>query len=286
VRWTLEDKATITARKHQAEAAAAAAATSGNGEVGNEQQSQQPQGQRLLYHGKPLAHAPGTAYVLMVPNRSSTAGGKDGGKGGGRKQIFVVPIGPWIGYHRVADAVDVPSSVKEAEAMMKAGGGGGAGGGKGRGKKEEEEEQGEEKLTRRELLERFLTKSRGILDEGGKVGGKVGGKGGKQNSSSGGGLRGRKGVKMERSHEEGRKGREGPGRRRREGGLGGVDGDIGDDDLAQNADSRELIGLGSDNEVSQPSLPSSLPPSLPPSLFLPLSLFVSQPFPLAVCGGT
>jgi hypothetical protein len=206
----------------------------------------------------------------MVPNRSSAGGGKEGGKAGGRKQIFVVPVGPWIGYHRVADAVDVPSSIKEAEAMMKAGGGGGgAGGGKGGKKKDEEEEGGEEKLTRRQLLERFLTKSRGILDEGGKGGGK-GGKGGKKKSSSAG-QRGIKGVKMEGEEEEGG-GKGGGGGGGRGGGLGGADGDIGDD-LAQNADSRELIGLGSDNEVGcLPSLPPSLPPFFPSSLLPSLSL--------------
>ena len=69
----------------------------------------------------------------MVPNRSQGGGGagSGGGGGGSKKQIFVVPVGPWIGYQRVADAVDVPTSVKEAEALMKGGPNGGAGGKRG-----------------------------------------------------------------------------------------------------------------------------------------------------------
>lgn len=103
VRWTLEDAASVRA------------GSKGGADNG------------LLFHGKPLATAPGSAYVLMVPNRAAGGGGAGGG-GGSKKQIFVVPVGPWIGYQRVADAVEVPTSVKEAEALMK-----GGGGGKGRG---------------------------------------------------------------------------------------------------------------------------------------------------------
>jgi hypothetical protein len=118
VRWTLEDAASVRS------------GSKGGADNG------------LLYHGKPLATAPGSAYVLMVPNRAAGgqvgggAGGRGGGGGGNKKQIFVVPVGPWIGYHRVADAVDVPVSVKEAEALMKGGGAGGAGGKRGGRRKE------------------------------------------------------------------------------------------------------------------------------------------------------
>lgn len=105
VRWTLEDAASVRA------------GSKGGADKG------------LLFHGKPLATAPGSAYVLMVPNRAAGGGGGGGAGGGGsKKQIFVVPVGPWIGYQRVADAVEVPTSVKEAEALMK-----GDGAGRGRG---------------------------------------------------------------------------------------------------------------------------------------------------------
>lgn len=121
VRWTLEDKAAVRAAQLKA-----------GKPSGGPTSSSSPT--PLQYHGKPLAGAPGTAYMLMVPNRAS---GVKGG-GGKRREIFVVPLGPWIGYQRAADAVEGPASVKEAEAMMREG----TKRGGGRKRKEEEEEAG------------------------------------------------------------------------------------------------------------------------------------------------
>ena len=116
--------------------------------------TQNKTGDKLLYHGKPLATAPGSAYILMIPNRAVThthTQSKDGkhthththpdkekasSSSSTSKQIFVVPVGPWINFQRVADAVDVPTSIKEAEALMK-----GEGGGKGRKKKVGQQER-------------------------------------------------------------------------------------------------------------------------------------------------
>ena len=80
VRWTLEDKAAVRA-----------AQVKEGKPSGGPTSSSYPT--PLQYHGKPLAGAPGTAYMLMVPNRAS--GVKGGGENGGRS--LWCPWAPGLG---------------------------------------------------------------------------------------------------------------------------------------------------------------------------------------------